>query len=41
MFIRRVKGGSKHKPITYLQLVHSYRDELGLRENSIKVKKAL
>jgi hypothetical protein len=26
MFIRRTKGGSKEKPVYYLQLVHSYRD---------------
>lgn len=29
MFIRRAIGGSKEKPIRYLQLVESYRDELG------------
>lgn len=29
MFIKRTKGGSKSAPINYLQLVESYRDDLG------------
>ncbi len=29
MYIRRTKGGSKKKPIYYLQLVYSYRDKNG------------
>ena len=29
MFIKRTRGGSKEKPIYYLQLVQSYRDESG------------
>jgi len=35
MFIRRVKGGSKNKPVTYLQLVRSYRDEKGRPRHKI------
>jgi len=35
MFIKRTKGGSKNKPIYYLQLAYSYRDQQGRPRHKI------